>query len=54
MRYSIFSVLHGPSPQIEYTTAHAISWLLQCSEGVAYLHAMKPKPIVHRDLKPPK
>lgn len=22
-------------------------------QGVAYLHAMKPKPLIHRDLKPP-
>lgn len=25
----------------------------QCAEGVAYLHAMRPKPLIHRDLKPP-
>lgn len=48
------SVLHGAEPQPRYTAAHAMSWCLQCAEGVAYLHAMKPKALIHRDLKPPK
>ncbi|XP_078236768.1 mitogen-activated protein kinase kinase kinase 7 isoform X11 [Pogona vitticeps] len=30
-----------------------MSWCLQCSQGVAYLHSMKPKALIHRDLKPP-
>lgn len=30
-----------------------MSWARQCAEGVAYLHAMGPKPLIHRDLKPP-
>lgn len=40
--------------QVEYTAAHALSWLLQTANGVAYLHNMKPRPLIHRDLKPPK
>lgn len=47
-------MLHGPGLQPHYSTGHAMSWCLQCAAGVAYLHAMKPKPIIHRDLKPPK
>uniref|UniRef100_A0A1S4M3R0 Tak1, putative n=1 Tax=Ixodes scapularis TaxID=6945 RepID=A0A1S4M3R0_IXOSC len=39
--------------EVHYTAAHAISWMLQCAKGVAYLHNMKPKALVHRDLKPP-
>jgi len=40
-------VLHcKPMPQ--YTLGHAVSWTLQCAEGVAYLHNMKPKPLIHR------
>ncbi|XP_067123382.1 mitogen-activated protein kinase kinase kinase 7-like isoform X2 [Centruroides vittatus] len=49
---SLYNVLHC-SPQVEYTAAHAISWVLQCARGVAYLHNMKPKALIHRDLKPP-
>ncbi|GAB6027640.1 Mitogen-activated protein kinase kinase kinase 7 [Chamberlinius hualienensis] len=49
---SLYNVLHG-NAQPEYTAAHAISWALQCSRGVAYLHGMKPKALIHRDLKPP-
>ncbi|KAF6114884.1 mitogen-activated protein kinase kinase kinase 7 [Phyllostomus discolor] len=30
-----------------------MSWCLQCSQGVAYLHSMQPKALIHRDLKPP-
>lgn len=49
---SLYNVLHcKPMPQ--YTLGHAVSWTLQCAEGVAYLHNMKPKPLIHRDLKPP-
>lgn len=47
-------VLHSADPQPHYTAAHAMSWCLQCAQGVAYLHAMKPKALIHRDLKPPK
>ena len=48
------SVLHGTGPQPDYTAAHAMSWALQVSRGVEYLHCMKPKALIHRDLKPPK
>ena len=47
-------VMHGKPPFPRYTAAHAVSWTLQCAQGVEYLHAMKPKPLIHRDLKPPK
>jgi len=50
---SLYNLLHGPGLQPHYSTGHAMSWCLQCAAGVAYLHAMKPKPIIHRDLKPP-
>ncbi|XP_054714111.1 mitogen-activated protein kinase kinase kinase 7-like [Uloborus diversus] len=49
---SLYNVLHCMK-QVEYTAAHAISWLLQTASGVAYLHNMKPRPLIHRDLKPP-
>lgn len=49
---SLYNILHC-SPMITYTAAHAMSWARQCAEGVAYLHAMSPKPLIHRDLKPP-
>ncbi|XP_015922325.1 mitogen-activated protein kinase kinase kinase 7 [Parasteatoda tepidariorum] len=48
---SLYNVLHCMK-QVVYTAAHAISWLLQTANGVAYLHNMKP-PLIHRDLKPP-
>lgn len=48
------TVLHGAEPLPYYTASHAMSWCLQCSQGVAYLHGMKPKALIHRDLKPPK
>jgi len=50
---SLYNVLHGSGRQPHYTTAHAMSWCLQCARGVEYLHNMKPKALVHRDLKPP-
>lgn len=50
---SLYNVLHGTGPQPTYTAAHAMSWALQCSKGVEYLHGMKPKALIHRDLKPP-
>lgn len=50
----LLKVLHSADPQPHYTAAHAMSWCLQCAQGVAYLHAMKPKALIHRDLKPPK
>uniref|UniRef100_A0A674NKW6 Mitogen-activated protein kinase kinase kinase 7 n=1 Tax=Takifugu rubripes TaxID=31033 RepID=A0A674NKW6_TAKRU len=46
-------VLHGAEPLPSYTASHAMSWCFQCSQGVAYLHGMKPKALIHRDLKPP-
>ncbi|XP_044780238.2 mitogen-activated protein kinase kinase kinase 7 isoform X3 [Bubalus bubalis] len=46
-------MLHGAEPLPYYTAAHAMSWCLQCSQGVAYLHSMQPKALIHRDLKPP-
>ncbi|KAG9347424.1 hypothetical protein JZ751_004991 [Albula glossodonta] len=46
-------MLHGAEPLPYYTASHAMSWSLQCSQGVAYLHGMKPKALIHRDLKPP-
>ncbi|XP_065363924.1 mitogen-activated protein kinase kinase kinase 7 [Calliphora vicina] len=48
---SLHQFLHGKVKPY-YATAHAMSWARQCAEGVAYLHAMKPKPLIHRDLKP--
>lgn len=50
---SLYNLLHSAEPQAPYTAAHAMSWCLQCAQGVAYLHAMKPKALIHRDLKPP-
>ncbi|XP_077343367.1 mitogen-activated protein kinase kinase kinase 7 isoform X4 [Lithobates pipiens] len=50
---SLYNVLHGAEPLPCYTAAHAMSWCLQCAQGVAYLHSMKPKALIHRDLKPP-
>lgn len=52
--YSVLTVLHGAEPLPHYTASHAMSWCLQCSQGVSYLHGMKPKALIHRDLKPPK
>ncbi|XP_012493640.1 PREDICTED: mitogen-activated protein kinase kinase kinase 7 [Propithecus coquereli] len=49
----VFKLLHGAEPLPYYTAAHAMSWCLQCSQGVAYLHSMQPKALIHRDLKPP-
>ncbi|MGH0139216.1 UNVERIFIED_CONTAM: hypothetical protein FKN15_026215 [Acipenser sinensis] len=46
-------LLHGAEPLLYYTAAHAMSWCFQCSQGVSYLHGMKPKALIHRDLKPP-
>uniref|UniRef100_A0A3Q2YQG9 Mitogen-activated protein kinase kinase kinase 7 n=1 Tax=Hippocampus comes TaxID=109280 RepID=A0A3Q2YQG9_HIPCM len=50
---SLYNVLHGAEPLPSYSASHAMSWCLQCSQGVAYLHGMKPKALIHRDLKPP-
>lgn len=49
---SLHDFLHGKAKQ-PYTASHAMSWARQCSEAVAYLHNIKPKPLIHRDLKPP-
>ena len=35
-------------PKVPYHSGHAISWVLQCAEGVDYLHNIKPKAIIHR------
>ncbi|EDV95141.1 mitogen-activated protein kinase kinase kinase 7 [Drosophila grimshawi] len=48
---SLHNFLHG-KVKPAYSLAHAMSWALQCAEGVAYLHGMSPKPLIHRDLKP--
>uniref|UniRef100_A0A8C4VP81 Mitogen-activated protein kinase kinase kinase 7 n=1 Tax=Gopherus evgoodei TaxID=1825980 RepID=A0A8C4VP81_9SAUR len=40
---SLYNVLHGAEPL----------WCLQCSQGVAYLHSMKPKALFTGTLKPP-
>uniref|UniRef100_A0A3B3R1N2 Mitogen-activated protein kinase kinase kinase 7 n=1 Tax=Paramormyrops kingsleyae TaxID=1676925 RepID=A0A3B3R1N2_9TELE len=50
---SLYNVLHGAEPLPCYTASHAMSWCFQCSQGVSYLHGMKPKALIHRDLKPP-
>ncbi|CAL1279896.1 unnamed protein product [Larinioides sclopetarius] len=50
---SLYNVLHCMK-EVDYTIAHAISWLLQTANGVAYLHNMKPRALIHRDLKPAK
>jgi len=47
-----FAVLHEIKPSPRYKAGHAISWTLQCAQGVNYLHNYKPKALVHRDLKP--
>uniref|UniRef100_A0A915J2L8 Mitogen-activated protein kinase kinase kinase n=1 Tax=Romanomermis culicivorax TaxID=13658 RepID=A0A915J2L8_ROMCU len=43
--------LHELKPAPPYKASHAVSWALQCAQGVNYLHNMNPK-LVHRDLKP--
>ncbi|OQR79767.1 mitogen-activated protein kinase kinase kinase 7-like [Tropilaelaps mercedesae] len=52
---SLYNVLHCKpyTIHVQYTTAHALSWCLQCIRGIDYLHNMEPKPLVHRDIKPP-
>uniref|UniRef100_H2Y4J4 Mitogen-activated protein kinase kinase kinase 7 n=1 Tax=Ciona savignyi TaxID=51511 RepID=H2Y4J4_CIOSA len=50
---SLYNLLHGPGNQPHYSSGHAMSWCLQCANGVQYLHNMKPKSLIHRDLKPP-
>lgn len=49
---SLYNLLHCQT-RVVYTASHAMSWARQCSEGVAHLHSMQPKPLIHRDLKPP-
>ncbi|KAH8266564.1 hypothetical protein KR018_001423 [Drosophila ironensis] len=48
---SLHNFLHG-KVKPPYSLAHALSWARQCAEGLAYLHAMTPKPLIHRDVKP--
>lgn len=50
--HSLYKILHCRK-SVQYSVGHAMSWTLQCAEGVAYLHAMQPKALIHRDLKPP-
>nr|XP_018900861.1 PREDICTED: mitogen-activated protein kinase kinase kinase 7-like [Bemisia tabaci] len=50
---SLYDFLHNSHPAPIYNAGHAMNWALQCAEGVAYLHNMKPKALIHRDLKPP-
>ena len=50
---SLYKVVHQMKTKVPYHSGHAISWVLQCAQGVDYLHHMKPKPIIHRDLKSP-
>ncbi|KAJ8008938.1 hypothetical protein DPEC_G00083610 [Dallia pectoralis] len=50
---SLYNVLHNADPLPCYSASHAMSWCYQCSQGVSYLHGMKPKALIHRDLKPP-
>ncbi|KAL0969300.1 hypothetical protein UPYG_G00225240 [Umbra pygmaea] len=50
---SLYNVLHGAEPLPQFSASHAMSWCLQCAQGVSYLHGMKPKALIHRDLKPP-
>ncbi|RNA43839.1 hypothetical protein BpHYR1_026095 [Brachionus plicatilis] len=54
MEYADFGSLHNVlhESNYEYSINHAISWLMQCSDGINYLHCLKPKPNIHRDLKP--
>ncbi|KAK1893892.1 Mitogen-activated protein kinase kinase kinase 7 [Dissostichus eleginoides] len=37
---SLYNLLHSAEPQPHYTASHAMSWCLQCAQGVAYLHSM--------------
>ncbi|KAI1294643.1 Mitogen-activated protein kinase kinase kinase 7 [Halotydeus destructor] len=46
---SLYDALHDSD--IVYSNETAISWLLQCAQGVEYMHSQRPKPMVHRDLK---
>ncbi|KAH8381845.1 hypothetical protein KR009_000632, partial [Drosophila setifemur] len=48
---SLSSYLHADWKP-KYTLAHALNWAWQIAQGVAYLHAMKPKAVIHRDIKP--
>ena len=47
---SLYKVLHQMKLKVPYHSGHAISWVLQCAQGVDYLHHMKPKPVIHRYL----
>uniref|UniRef100_A0A6P4EMJ2 Mitogen-activated protein kinase kinase kinase 7 n=1 Tax=Drosophila rhopaloa TaxID=1041015 RepID=A0A6P4EMJ2_DRORH len=48
---SLHNFLYADS-QPSYSLAHAFNWSLQIAQGLAYLHAMKPKAVIHRDIKP--
>ncbi|KAH8243454.1 hypothetical protein KR032_007512, partial [Drosophila birchii] len=47
---SLSTLIHSDYPS--YTLAHALNWAHQIAQGLAYLHAMKPKAVIHRDIKP--
>ncbi|KAH8361769.1 hypothetical protein KR200_009044, partial [Drosophila serrata] len=47
---SLSTVIHSKIPR--YYLANALNWAHQIAQGLAYLHAMKPKAIIHRDIKP--
>ncbi|KAF7257446.1 hypothetical protein EG68_05139 [Paragonimus skrjabini miyazakii] len=49
--FSLNEVLHR-LPEVSYTLAHAISWTLQVSQAVDYLHRGRSLPLCHGDLKP--
>ncbi|KAK0071081.1 hypothetical protein PV325_013565 [Microctonus aethiopoides] len=44
-------VVHSTSEK-SYELVKAIHWALQCAQGIAHLHEIKP-PIIHRDIKSP-
>ncbi|KAI1294640.1 Mitogen-activated protein kinase kinase kinase 7 [Halotydeus destructor] len=48
---SLYNVVHCSDRT--YSNATAISWLIQCAQGINYLHSQQPEPMVHRDLKSP-
>ncbi|KAI1294971.1 Mitogen-activated protein kinase kinase kinase 7 [Halotydeus destructor] len=47
---SLFNLLHR-MPEVSYSEATAISWLLQCAKGLSYMHGQEPRPMAHRDFK---
>ncbi|XP_064542024.1 dual specificity protein kinase pyk3-like [Drosophila montana] len=49
---SLHNYMYRDRKERNYTYVAALNWMQQLAKGVAYLHAMKPKPVIHRDLKP--